>query len=254
MDDRQREKARAFATLHEKGNPLILFNVWDAGSAKAVAEAGAKALGTGSWSVAAAYGLGDGEALSMNDAIANFRRITGAVELPVTLDFEGGYAVAPGDVADNVAWVVSAGGVGINFEDQVVGGEGLHPAVDQAARIAAIRGRAGTDFFINARTDIFLKASPETHDAAMLDSAIERARAYADGGASGFFAPGLMDEALIARLCEAVALPVNIMAFPGVPEAKRLGELGVARVSHGPGPYRLVMKALGDAARATFAA
>ncbi|RJF93535.1 isocitrate lyase/PEP mutase family protein [Sphingomonas cavernae] len=253
MNDRQREKARAFAALHVKGNPLILFNIWDAGSAKAVADAGAKALATGSWSVAAAHGLSDAEALPMTDSIANLKRITASVDLPVTLDFEGGYATEPSDVADNAAWVSAADGVGINFEDQIVGGEGLYSVADQSARIAAIRARTDGDFFINARTDIFLKANPETHDAAMLDAAIERASAYGDAGASGFFAPGLMDEQLIARLCAATMLPVNIMAFPGVPDAKRLGELGVARVSHGPGPYRQAMKALGDAAKTAFA-
>lgn len=253
MNDAQRQRARAFAALHVKGTPLILFNIWDAGSAKAVVEAGAKALATGSWSVAAAQGFDDAEAIPMIDAVANLKRITATVELPVTFDFEGGYAVEPADVADNVAWVTAGGGIGINFEDQVVGGEGLHTIADQSARIAAIRTRTGDDFFINARTDIFLKASPETHDAAMVDTAVARGKAYADAGASGFFAPGLMDEALIERLCSAVAIPINIMAFPGVPDAKRLGELGVARVSHGPGPYRLAMKALGDAARASFA-
>lgn len=253
MDDRQQEKARKFKALHVKGDPLVLFNVWDAGSAKAVAEAGAPALGTGSWSVAAAFGFDDGEGLPMTEATANLKRIASAVDLPVTLDFEGGYAVEPADVADNVAWVLAAGGIGINFEDQQVGGEGLYAIAAQSARIAAIRARTGEDFFINARTDIFLKAAPETHDAAMVDGAVERARAYVDAGASGFFAPGLMDETLIARLCEAVAVPINIMAFPGVPDARRLGELGVARVSHGPGPYRLAMKALGDAARSVYA-
>lgn len=252
MDDQQRQRARAFAALHVKGDPLILFNIWDAGSAKAVAEAGARALATGSWAVAAAHGLRDSEALPMTESIANLKRITDAVTLPVTLDFEGAYAVEPNDVADNVAWVASGGGIGVNFEDQVVGGNGLYPLKDQAARIAAIRNRTGDDFFINARTDIFLKANPETHDEAMLDTAIERGRAYAEAGASGFFAPGLMDEALIARLCEAVAIPVNIMVFPGVPTAKRLGELGVARLSHGTGPYQLAMKALGAAAKAAF--
>lgn len=252
MDDRQRDKARAFAALHVKGDPVILFNIWDAGSAKAVAEAGAKALATGSWSVAAAHGLYDAEALPMADAIANLKRITAAVDLPVTLDFEGGYASDAGAVADNVSQVQAAGGIGINFEDQVMGGAGLYAIADQAGRIAAIRQRTGTDFFLNARTDIFLKAKAETHDAAMAEAAIERGKAYADAGASGFFVPGLMDEKLIGRVCAAVPLPVNIMAFPGVPDAGRLSELGIARISHGPGPYRLAMNALGDAARAAF--
>src|SRR5687767_8739946 len=97
----QTEKARAFAALHKPGTPLILFNAWDAGSAKAVAEAGAKAIATGSWSVAAAHGFGDGEGLPLDLAVANAARVVAAVELPVTLDFEGGYAVEPGRVGEN---------------------------------------------------------------------------------------------------------------------------------------------------------
>lgn len=249
-------KATAFAALHVPGNPVILFNVWDAGSAKAVAEAGAKAVATGSWSVAAAHGFGDRQELPFDLALANAARIGHAVELPVTLDFEGGYAVDTERLAVNFAAVLAAGVIGCNFEDQVIGGEGLHPVREQAARIEALRRtaeRAGTPAFINARTDIFLKAKPETHDRAAAEQALERARAYADAGASGFFVPGLADERLLARICEASPLPVNAMMFPGMPGMKRLAELGVARISYGPGPYRQTMAALTEAARAALA-
>lgn len=245
------EKTARFAALHVPGKPLVLFNVWDVGSAKVVEGAGAKALATGSWSVAAAHGFTDAEELPRELAMANILRITAATELPVTLDLEGGYGPEPGTVADSARQAIAAGAVGFNFEDQVVGGEGLHSIADQSARIAAARAVA-PDAFINARTDIFLKAPAAEHDAAKLDQAIDRARAYADAGASGFFAPGLASETLIARLCEASPLPVNIMWFAGVPSAKRLAELGVARISHGPGPYRIAMKALGDAALEAF--
>lgn len=252
----QAEKASAFAALHVPGDPVILFNAWDAGSAAAIAEAGAKAIATGSWSVAAAHGLTDAEALPIDLALANAARVVAAAaDLPVTLDFEGGYAVDPAKLAANFALVLATGVIGCNFEDQVIGGEGLHPIKVQAARVAALRRQAesaGIPAFINARTDIFLKAKPDAHDRAAADEALERARAFADAGASGFFVPGLADESLIARVCEASPLPVNAMMFPGMPDARRLGELGVARISHGPGPYRLAMKALTDAARAVF--
>ena len=251
----QSEKARAFAAMHVPGNPVILFNAWDAGSARAVAEAGAKAIATGSWSVAAAQGYSDAEALPMDVAIANAARIVEAVELPVTLDFEGGYAVDPQQLAVNFGRALATGVVGCNFEDQVVGGEGLHPVSVQAARIGAMRReaeRAGVPAFINARTDIFLKAKPEAHDGATVEHALERARAYADAGASGFFVPGLADERLLARVCEGSPLPVNAMMFPGMPDTKRLADLGIARISYGPGPYRLAMKALTEAARAAL--
>ncbi|NNM76110.1 isocitrate lyase/phosphoenolpyruvate mutase family protein [Sphingomonas sp. ID1715] len=251
----QTQKAQAFAALHRPGDPVILFNAWDAGSAKAVAEAGATAIATGSWSVAAANGFGDGEGLPLDLAIAIAARIVAAVDLPVTLDFEGGYAVDPRRVCENFGLALAAGVIGCNFEDRVVGGEGLHPIAAQAARVEALRRaaeRAGVPAFINARTDIFLGSKPETHDRAAADHALERARAYADAGASGFFVPGLADEGLLARICEASPLPVNAMMFAGMPSRRRLAELGVARISHGPGPYRQAMAVLTEAARAAF--
>jgi len=85
-------RAQAFAAMHVKGVPLVLFNAWDAGSAAVIANAGARAIATGSWSVAATHGFGDGEAMPLALALANIRRIFGAVDVPVSLDFEGGYA------------------------------------------------------------------------------------------------------------------------------------------------------------------
>jgi 2-methylisocitrate lyase-like PEP mutase family enzyme len=246
------EKFRVFAALHVPGDPVILYNAWDAGSARAVASAGAKAIATGSWSVAAAQGYGDGEAIPLELALAGAARIAGAVNLPVTIDFEGGYAVEPEAVAANAARLAATGAIGCNFEDQVVGGDGLHPIAFQVARIAAVRAAAGADFFINARTDIFLQNPPATHDDAKAEAAIERGRAYADAGASGFFVPGLVDLKLLARVCAAVPLPVNFMAFPGAPGARDVAAAGVARISHGPNPYRSAMAALTAAAQAAF--
>ena len=252
----QKDKAAAFGALHQKGNPVIIYNIWDAGTAKAVADAGAKALGTGSWSVAAAQGYADGENLPMEVLIATAKSITTAVDLPFTVDFEGGYAEDPAELAKNVGKVINAGAVGINFEDQIVGGTDIYPAEKQAERIRAIRAMAdGRDipFFINARTDLFLKEGDREKHAGLLDEAIARAEAYAAAGASGFFAPGLADDALIAKLCDAVSLPVNIMRMGGVSAPKRLAELGVGRVSYGPGPYRVMMAKLKEDAAAVFA-
>ncbi len=250
------DKATTFAALHKPGAPLVLFNAWDAGSARTIAEAGASAIATGSWSVAAAQGFQDAEALPLDLALANAARIVGAVALPVTIDFEGSYAVDPAALADNAAALAATGAMGCNFEDQVIGTPTrmLHAIEAQAARIAAMRSAVGATFFINARTDIFLQAPADTHDKAKADAAIERAHAYADAdaGASGFFVPGLVDLALLERVCRASPLPVNFMAFPGAPSAAQVAATGIARISHGPGPYRLAMKAVGDAARAAF--
>lgn len=247
------DRHAAFAALHVPGTPLVLFNIWDAGSARAVVAAGAEAVATGSASVAGANGFADGEGLPMDAALDNATRIVAAVEVPVTIDFEGGYAAAPDALGANIARLAATGAIGCNLEDQVVGGDGLYPVAEQSARIAAARAAAGDAFFINARTDIFLKAKGDAHDPAMVDEAIARARAYADAGASGFFAPGLADPALIARMCEGSPIPVNIMTFPGVPANGELARLGVARISYGPGPWRQAMAALTEAARPLYA-
>lgn len=251
----QQEHAAAFAALHERGNPLVLFNIWDAGSAQAVVKAGAKAVATGSWSVAGAMGYPDGEAIPRDVLLHIAGRIAETAGVPLTVDFEGGYAVEPEAVADNVRALIATGAVGLNFEDQVVGGEGLHNPVAQAARIGAIRAaaeEAGVPLFINARTDLFLKQrDPDSH-AALMDDAIDRAAAYAEAGANGFFAPALTTPDLIGKLCEATALPVNIMALPGAPDRSTLASLGVARISHGPGPWRAMQKWLTEAATAAM--
>ncbi len=251
----QQAKAALFKSLHVKGDPLVLFNIWDAGSAKIVADSGAKALATGSWSVAAAHGYGDGEAMPLTLVIDTIARIVAATDLPISLDFEGAYGTTPDAVANTTRQAVAAGAIGFNFEDQIVGGEGLYTVADQCARIDAMRGaadRTSLDIFINARTDIFLKAPAASHDDAMLETAIARAQAYARAGANGFFAPGLRGEQHIAQLCAASPLPVNIMMMPDMLSVAQLAELGVARISHGPGPYRLAMRALAEAAKAAL--
>lgn len=252
----QKEKAEQFAGLHINGDPVILFNIWDAGSARAVEEAGAKAIATGSHSVAAANGFDDGEALPIDVAIANAERIAKTVGLPVTLDFEGGYAEDIAELKTNIGHVINAGIVGINFEDQVVGGEGLYSIEHQSERIAAIREAAnakGIPQFINARTDVFLKTYPAIHTDEQLDEVIARATAYAEAGASGLFAPGLRDPEMIRELCERVSLPVNIMVLPDTPSNADMAKLGVSRISYGPGPYRQIYEALKAAAAAIYA-
>lgn len=245
-------KFALFSALHVPGDPVILYNAWDAGSAKVIAEAGAKAIATGSASVAAAQGFHDAEALPLALALANAARVVAAVELPVTIDFEGAYAVDPEGVAANMAKLAATGAIGCNFEDQMIGGEGLHPTAFQAERIRAARAAVGADFFINARTDIFLKAKQDEHDDVKVDAALERAAAYAEAGASGFFAPGLADLRMLKRLCDASPLPVNFMAWPGTPATADIAATGVARISHGPFPWRLAMQALKDAASAEY--
>jgi 2-methylisocitrate lyase-like PEP mutase family enzyme len=246
----QLERANLLKNLHTKGNPLILYNIWDAGSAKAVQEIGAKVIATGSWSVAAAHGYDDGEKLSFDLVLANVQRIIASVNIPVTIDLEGGYGQSPTEVQEIVKKIINAGVVGINFEDQIVGGQGLYSIEDQCARIKAIReaaNHASIPIFINARTDIFLKEDTANYNNNLLEEAINRAFAYAESGASGFFAPGLRDAKYIEKLCERVPIPVNIMIMSDTPSLKQLAKLGVARISYGPHPYCQMMDFLKEA-------
>lgn len=253
MSDRN-ALAAAFRALHVAGKPLVLFNVWDAGSAKAVATAGAKALATGSWSVAAATGFADGERIPLAFALDNLRRIVAASALPVSVDLESGYGEDAEGVGRTVAAAFAAGAVGCNLEDSFPADGTLRPLEEQVARLAAARRAADPDgFFINARTDVFFQKPAAEHGTAMVDAALERARAYADAGADGLFVPGLVDEALVARLVASSPLPVNVMVGAATPPLPRLAALGVARASHGPGPYLAAMRALQDAAAAAMA-
>jgi 2-methylisocitrate lyase-like PEP mutase family enzyme len=236
-----------FAALHVPGNPVVLYNIWDVGSALAVVKAGAKALATGSHPVADANGWPDGQQVPIDFALANATRIVGAVDIPLTVDFESGYATAPDEVGRNVARLASTGAVGCNFEDQVIGGEGLHPLDLQTQKIAAIRSAVGDQFFINARTDLFLKT--QTFDDALVDQVVERGKAFAGAGASGFFVPRLADPQQIERVVREVPLPLNVIAFPGAPDKQVWADAGVARISHGPFPHRALMATLEEMAR-----
>jgi 2-methylisocitrate lyase-like PEP mutase family enzyme len=245
------EKFERFRALHVPGEPVVLYNIWDVGSALAVVKAGAKALATGSHPVGDASGFGDAQQVPLDFVFANARRIAAAVDpLPLTVDFEGAYSSDPEEGGRNVAALKETGAVGCNFEDQVIGGEGLHGVEEQAARIEAARAAVGPDFFINARTDLFLKT--QTYDDALVDQVIERGKAFADAGASGFFVPRMADPRQIERVVREVPLPLNLIAFPGAPPKAEWAAAGVARISHGPFPHRALMAQLEEAARAAI--
>jgi 2-methylisocitrate lyase-like PEP mutase family enzyme len=247
-----KEKAEYFRTLHIPGQPLVLFNIWDPGSAKAVAAARARAIATGSWSVAHANGYADGERMPLDLAIENLTRIVQAVDLPVTVDIESGYGTAAAAVGQTIERTIQAGAIGCNLEDSFPENGSLREVAEQIERIREARkaaDRGNIPYFINARTDVFFQAPRGLPNEVTVSSAIERARAYADAGASGLFAPGLSDETGIARLAAASPLPLNIMVDAKTPPLSKLAQLGVARVSHGAGPYLAAMKMLEEAAR-----
>jgi len=247
----QKTKAEQFRALHVAGKPLVLFNIWDAGSARAVASTKPAALATSSWAVAAAHGLADGEKLALDLVIANLQRIVAAADLPVSIDIESGYD----DPAQTIERTIEAGAVGCNIEDSFPHDGTLREVSEQAARIRRARQAAdatGIPYFINARTDVFFQKDASDSDVSLLQSVIERAHAYAEAGADGLFVPGLVTIERIAQLAAASPLPVNVMLGANSPGPDAFAKAGVARVSYGPMPYLLTMKGLEDAGGHTF--
>ena len=243
------EKIAAFADLHIPGDPLILVNIWDAGSAKAVAAAGAKALATGSYGVAGAQGIADGEEFSLDDAIATLEHIVAATQLPVSIDMEAGYGADPAEVRRSVQRAYDAGACGINMEDRMPGEDQLIEAAVFAERVAAA---ASTGLWVNARCDVFRGQSAETDGEALVEQVLERAKIYADAGAGSLFVPFLSEAKWIGAICEASPLPVNILRAPDGPGQAELASLGVARISHGHQPWAAAMHWLTGQAEKIF--
>ena len=243
------DKVDQFRAMHVPGNPLVLYNIWDAGSTKAVAEAGAKAIATGSYGVAEAQGFHDGETLPLEIVLENLKRILSVTDLPVTIDMEAGYGDTPDAVRASVAKAFEMGAVGINMEDRLPGETALIPVADAAKRYAAA---ASTGIHVNARTDVYRGKDPADYSQSLIDEVVERGRAYADAGAGSLFVPFLGDHATIRAICESSTLPVNILWAPGRGTTAELAALGVARISYGHGPWAAAMNWLKEQARAVY--
>jgi len=224
-----RGTAAAFRALHAPGRLLILPNAWDAGSARIIEDAGAAAIATTSSGLAWAHGYPDGNALPASALRAAVAEIARAVRVPLSVDFEGGYADEPDRVAENVAAVLDGGAVGINIEDGS-GAVDLLCAKIEAVKKAAARG--GVDLFVNARTDVYLRAQARPERA--VEVTIERAERYRAAGCDGVFVPRLTDPAETRAIAEAVApLPLNLMVVVGLAPAAELQKWGVRRLSAG---------------------
>jgi 2-methylisocitrate lyase-like PEP mutase family enzyme len=226
--------SEAFRALHRPGEPLLLPNAWDYGSAAALAREGFAAIGTTSLGVSAVHGKPDAGGATKAETLALARTLSG-LGVMVTVDVEGGFSDDPGEVSELVATLAELGVVGVNVEDGRADGTlrpiGLHQAVIEAAK--------GHGVFVNARTDTRWLGTGDT---------LERVRAY--GHADGVFVPGLTDLGEIARLVESTPLPVNVLYQPGGPTLGELAGAGVARVSTGSLLYRASLRGALSALRA----
>ena len=241
------DSARAFHALHQSGL-LILPNAWDAGSARIIEHAGAKAIATSSAAVAWAHGYPDGEALPQEALLATVRAIARVVGVPISADVEAGYAPDAEAAGAFAARVVDAGAVGVNVEDGTGAPEVLAAKVERMKSAAA---KAGVDLWVNARVDVYLRRLKEGE--AAYDETIARARRYRAAGANSIFVPAAVDDALVARLVRDVVLPLNVLAWPGLPPVDKLKTLGVRRLSAGSGIAKVVLNKVRAMAEAFLA-
>lgn len=224
-------KATRFLELHAGEQPLLLPNPWDAGAAKLLASLGFEALATTSSGFAATLGRLDG-AVTRDEAVANAASIVAATDLPVSADFENGYADDPAGVAETVRMALDAGLAGCSIEDATGDDEGpaIYDPGTATARVEAaaeVAHRGPVHLVLTARAENYLHGRPDLPDT------IRRLQAYQDAGADVLFAPGLRSIDDIRDLVSAVDRPVNVLALPGAPSVSELAAVGVARISIG---------------------
>ncbi|MDE2181518.1 MAG: isocitrate lyase/phosphoenolpyruvate mutase family protein [Alphaproteobacteria bacterium] len=236
---------KVFRNLHAGPDLLILPNAWDAGSARVVEAAGARAIATSSAAVAWSHGYADGQFVPFAKVVATIEEIARLVRVPVSADIESGYAATAAEIEEPIARVVSAGAVGVNLEDGTASPEILGAKIERAKLAAR---RAGIDLWVNARIDVYIRKLQEG-EAAFAET-IRRAALYKAAGADSVFVPALVDSATIGRMVPEVGLPFNALAWTGLPGAEQLKALGVRRLSAGGGLARMAFDRTYAAAQA----
>ncbi|MGD0585774.1 MAG: isocitrate lyase/phosphoenolpyruvate mutase family protein [Oryzomonas sp.] len=243
MSDQQRQKAEAFLRLHQDPATLVLPNAWDVVSAKIFEQASFQAIGTTSNAIAASLGYLDGERIPFSEMVAVIARIVQHTDLPVNADIEAGYGRDIAAVVGTVRSVIKSGAVGINLEDATRDPE--QPLFDigfQCEKLKAVREAADVleiPLVINARTDTYL--IPFHDPEVQFQETVKRANAYREAGVDCIFVPGRLDKEQIARLAAAIHAPLNVLATPVTPSVPELQEMGVARLSIGPGAFRAAL-------------
>jgi len=228
MDHYQR-----FSNLHRAAVPLLLANCWDVHSAKMLETAGYPAVGFSSHALSTALGYEDGERLPFDLLVRMTKRVVSTINIPFTVDMEGGFSRNIDHILANIHQLVDAGAAGINLEDTIVGAtRELQPATDFGKIITAVvdhLGRINRKLFLNIRTDGFLLNMPDA-----LSETLSRIKIYEKAGADGIFVPCITRRYDIEQVVNATALPINVMAMPDLPDWDSLQLLGVRRISMGP--------------------
>jgi 2-methylisocitrate lyase-like PEP mutase family enzyme len=235
-------KIETFRKLHE-GDPFVIPNPWDVGSARVLAALGFRALATTSSGFAFTLGRLDGN-VTLDEMTVHIAELNEATELPVSADLENGYGPTPEDAARAVTRAAEAGAAGGSIEDWDPLDERIYDASHAAERIAAAVEAAGaTGFVLTARAEGLLHGNPD------LDDAIARLQAFESAGADVLYAPGLSSVDDVRTVCSAVGKPVNVLSRPDFTFAE-LAEAGAQRVSVGGGLTWVAVKAFADAATA----
>jgi 2-methylisocitrate lyase-like PEP mutase family enzyme len=222
------EKAAAFRSLHDGKELLRLANAWDAGSARLIESLGAKAVATTSAGVAWAAGYADGNNMPADVVISVTANIARVIKVPLTIDIEGGYSSSPKAVGELARRVAEAGAVGINLED---GGDPPSVLARKIESVKSSLANRGLELFVNARTDVYLAGLVDEPNA--VGEVLDRAKLYEQAGADGLFVPALTSLAEIRQISEGTTLPLNVMAWDGLPAPDRLQAAGVRRLSAG---------------------
>ncbi|HWH85355.1 MAG TPA: isocitrate lyase/phosphoenolpyruvate mutase family protein [Pseudomonas sp.] len=236
-----------FHQLHQQGL-LILTNVADATGARLVESLGGQAVATSSAAVAWAHGYPDGNALPLERLVATVESIARVVSVPLSVDVEAGYSDDLGGVAEVLDAVIAAGAVGINIEDGSGDPELLASKIALAREVA---GKRGVKLFINARTDVYLRALVPAEQ--RVAETLRRAALYQAAGTDGLFAAGVMAADEIAAICQGTALPVNVLGLPGLPSPQELQDIGVRRLSAGSGIAEFLYGAMGGLVKSFLA-
>jgi 2-methylisocitrate lyase-like PEP mutase family enzyme len=237
MTPSQLEKGQRFRALHE-GEPFVMPNPWNPGSARALAELGFQALASTSAGFAETLGRVDGE-VSLDEVVEHARDLDRATDLPVSMDLENGYGAEPAEAAQAITRVAAAGAVGGSIEDWDPDDGALYEVGHAAERIAAVAEAAhGLDFpfTVTARAENYFRGNPD------LEDTIRRLQAYEAAGADVLYAPAIRTYEEILAVCESVGKPVNVLAFPDM-TMDRLAGAGAQRISIGSWLSRAASKA-----------
>lgn len=242
----QARKAEGFRQLHHQNTPLILPNIWNPLGALMLQDMDYKAVATSSSAIAQTLGWPDGEKLPFDLLLKSLKLISDKVSIPVSADVESAYASTENELEENINLLLDTGIAGINYEDSDKQTGELVPIEDQVRRIHLIRKISEArdiPLFINSRIDTYSNCDQLTSDQKLLKT-IKRAEAYKNAGADCVFPILITDSSHVKTLIDEVELPLNVMAFPGIPDLKELVSLGVKRISLGGGFMKVALQSM----------